>query len=139
MAANFRSWIEVVSDGHAGRTHVYLVVTAGEGTEFRYEIPGVSTASWYCHAPAPAQLVLIITNAVMKTRVEIKSETTQLETLLTEIAAARLRSDDDDTVKFSHTTGTAGRTYFHGAWCASFKTDGLDCDCGASTESEEGE
>lgn len=95
-ATHVRSWLEVVSDGHPGRTHVYLVVSAGANTEFRYEIPGVSTVSWFCHPPSNAQLQLVISNAVMKTRVEIKSDTTQLESLLTEIAAARLSRDDNE-------------------------------------------
>lgn len=76
-----------------------MVISAGGTTEFRYEVPGVSTASWFCHPPAKAQLQLVITDAVMKTRTEINSDTAKLEELLTEIAASRLAHDDDESMK----------------------------------------
>lgn len=127
MAEHIKTWVELVSDGSPGGSHVYLVISAGSGTEFRYEIPGVSTASWFCHPPAKAQLQLVLTDAVMKTRTEIDSSTVKLEELMTEIVASRLAHDDDDrSMKWNQKLG-------HEAHCAIVIGHRLDdrCDCGA--------
>ena len=135
MAAHIRSWLEVVSDGTSGGTHVHLVVSAGNKQEFRYEIPGVTSAQWTCFAGAKAQLQLVLAGVTMKTQVEIKSDTTQLETLLTEIAAARLSSDDDDVARFTNKVtlpAVVDEIHIHATWCALRCVLNHECDCGAT-------
>jgi len=123
MAELFRSWVEIVSDGTSGGTHVYLAVSAGGKSEYRYEIPGVTTASWFCNPPGNAQLQLTIADASMRTRVAIDSQTSKMEELLTEIAASRLAHDGDDDSMTS--------MYPHAAHCATvISRRTVRCDCG---------
>lgn len=95
-ATQATSWVEIVADGSDHGTEVFLVIQDKDGNEARFKIPYVAGVQWgHRDSRSSPQATLDLGHVKIRGRVAIRTNETNIEDLLTEIAATNLARDDE--------------------------------------------